>query len=60
MPYFMLLQPQGLSYPVHVWVDKAAESVRIDIRGGVDKALFIKVWTGWGPGLVTCMMMWAK
>ncbi|KAF6265677.1 hypothetical protein COO60DRAFT_1697673 [Scenedesmus sp. NREL 46B-D3] len=42
MPYFMVLQPGGLSYPVHVWVDATAESVRIDFRGGIDKTFFIK------------------
>ncbi|KAF8061334.1 cfaD [Scenedesmus sp. PABB004] len=42
MPYFKLLQPGGLSYSVRVWVDKAAESVRIDFRDGVDKTYFIK------------------
>lgn len=31
------------SYKVHVWVDKARESVRIDFRGGIDKTYFIGV-----------------
>lgn len=28
---------------MHVWVDKAAESVRIDFRNGIDKTYFIRV-----------------
>jgi hypothetical protein len=31
-----------------VWVDKAAESVRIDFRGGIDKTYFIKVSRPYG------------
>ncbi|KAI8474230.1 MAG: cysteine proteinase [Monoraphidium minutum] len=41
MPYFMVLQPEGFKYRVKAWVDKAAESVRVDFNGGEQQTYFI-------------------
>jgi hypothetical protein len=42
------------SYKVHVWVDKAREAVRIDMRDGVDKTYFIGV----SPAACCTHTMW--
>ncbi|MEW5318355.1 MAG: hypothetical protein WDW38_009581 [Sanguina aurantia] len=40
LPYVETIQSGGLSYPVHVWYDGAAQKLRMDVYDGMD-ALYI-------------------
>jgi hypothetical protein len=45
-------QPPPQRYPVRAWVDRAADSVRVDFNGGEQQALFVKVCWGGGGGVI--------
>jgi hypothetical protein len=43
LPYASTVQTQGLSFPVHMWVDADSQRMRVDVFGGMDSTITLQV-----------------
>jgi hypothetical protein len=43
LPYVSTVQTQGLSFPVHMWVDSKSQRMRVDVFGGMDSTITLQV-----------------
>jgi hypothetical protein len=43
LPYVSTVQTQGLSFPVHMWVDADTQRMRVDVFGGMDSTITLQV-----------------